>query len=258
MKPISYVNTYGVIKKLNKDLDLITKVVDFLVQVIFLFFYGYSIYANLDKPILLVVYIVLFIISILYFFFYVLTLRIVSKNFKKKVKCRVKKSVKCVKYLTRFVTVGVALFEFFNYEISDFNKILTIVSCISLGVQILIDIVTKFVMSYVNLFTQAVQMDYEDSAVIKGLVKTGNFFSNPKASVLSALDIIPEKINDKKNDDKGDESKELTPEQIKTREKINKYKEEIIEEKAQNKKNQTIKEKEELKSHLKSIFKRKT
>lgn len=269
MAVVSYANTYGVIVKLKKDLDVIQKVVDFVVQIIFLGFYAYSIYSNLNNTLLLTIYIVLLSVSLAYFIFYIVTLNNKSKIFKRKIKYKVKKSVKYTKLLTSAITLGLAVYELVNYETSDFTKILTIVSGISFGVQILIEFATMFVNKYVDLFTESIKMDYEESELIKNTVKTiskaKDIKENPLGELLAAVDIIPEKLSNKKNNTDVDKVvDELTPEQRKTREKIEKYKEpivEAIEQKkeldAQKKQEKIEKEKKELKNHLKSIFSKK-
>lgn len=268
MAVVSYANTYGVILKLKKDLDIIQKVVDFIVQIIFLGFYAYSIYSNLNNTLLLTIYIILLSVSLFYFIFYIVTLNNKSKIFKKKIKYKVKKFVKYTKLLTSAITLGLAVYELINYETSDFTKILTIVSGISFGIQILIEFVTMFVNKYVDLFTESIKMDYEDSDLIKNTVKTitkaKDIKANPLGELLAAVDILPEKLSNKRNNDFKEEEIELTPEQIKTREKIEKYKEPIVESIEQKKEIETIKrkekiekEKKELKDHLKSIFSKK-
>lgn len=268
MAVVSYANTYGVIVKLKKDLDIIQKVVDFIVQIIFLGFYAYSIYSNLNNTLLLTIYIVLLSVSLAYFIFYIVTLNNKSKIFKRKIKYKVKKSVKYTKLLTSAITLGLAVYELANYETSDFTKILTIVSGISFGIQILIEFATMFINKYIDLFTESVKMDYEESELIKNTVKTiskaKDIKDNPLGELLAAVDIIPEKLSNKRNNVEIEIEEKLTPEQIKTREKIEKYKEPIVEAieqkkelEAQKRQEKIEKEKKELKNHLKSIFSKK-
>lgn len=267
MAAISYQNTYGVVLKLKKDIDIIQKIVDFIVQIIFLGLYSYSIYKNINNVLLLIIYSVLLVVSIAYFIFYIITLNNTSRIFKKKIKYKVKKSVKYIKLMISATTLGIAVYEIINFEVSDFTKILTITSAISFGVQILIELVTMFVNKYIDLFTESIKMDYEDSDLIKNSVKAitkaKDIKDNPIGELLSIVDIIPEKLANKQNKESNNEEV-IDEEKNKTREKIEKYKKPLIEAQLEQKKLDEIKKKErienekrELKEHIKSIFSKK-
>ncbi|MBS1476816.1 MAG: hypothetical protein HP024_02575, partial [Acholeplasmatales bacterium] len=51
------------------------------------------------------------------------------------------------------------------YPISDFDRIINIVSLVSLCLQMLVSIISHFVSRYIDLFITSIKMDYEESKI---------------------------------------------------------------------------------------------
>lgn len=243
MALISYENTYGVILKIKKDLTKLLTIIDTIVQLIFLIFYSYSIYTNLNNTIMLIIYSSLFLIALIYFIYHLITL-----NKKSETKKKVKVFVRYFKYIIKFITITIAIFDLIKFGITPTQKIMTMISIISLTIQILLEIIKKLIFYYIDLFIFAIKMDYDNSQAIKTIAKIGKISSNPSQSILEALD--------SKKNKKSLEETNLTPDQIKKIEEINKYKEDIII-KNNEKQKQKEQSKTELKQRVKSIFQRK-
>ena len=63
---------------------------------------------------------------------------------------------------------------------TDIKKITTIASIISLIVQISIDLITRFILKYIDLFIESLKMDYENSTVLKEIKKGYNTINDIK------------------------------------------------------------------------------
>ena len=181
MPLISYTNTYGVFLKLRKDISLIQRIIEILVQLIFLAYSGYLLFSNLNNISYFIIYCILFFISLLYFIFDMFVIFKKNKYIKKHIKPRVYKSVKYIKYIIKLAIIIMAIVEIYSLGNStDIKKITTIASIISLIVQISIDLITRFILKYIDLFIESLKMDYENSTVLKEIKKGYNTINDIK------------------------------------------------------------------------------
>jgi len=148
--------TRGVFSNMVEDIKKITFWAHILVQVIFFIFYGYSIYANFDKIIFLISYISLFIISFTAFIIY-----LINHNKHLKQSRKFGRLVRVTKYLANGTMVVFNVVEMLTYPISDFSKIILIVSGISLLVQIIIEFIRIFIEKYADMFSRSLELDLE-------------------------------------------------------------------------------------------------
>ena len=72
--------------------------------------------------------------------------------------------------------------------ISDFERIINIVSLVSLGIQIAVSIISHFVSKYIDLFITSIKMDYEKSKISE-YVNKGERIANDgiKGSILGFI-----------------------------------------------------------------------
>ena len=185
---VYYDNTYGVLKKLNHDVVLTERIVETILQIFFLFYYAYLIYNNVNSFLYLIIYSCLSTVSIIYFIFYVIGLVSDNKYYKKRVKPLVKRIVTVIKYMIRIFTIVVAFVEMYKDPISDFERIINIVSLVSLGIQIAVSIISHFVSKYIDLFITSIKMDYEKSKISE-YVNKGERIANDgiKGSILGFI-----------------------------------------------------------------------
>ena len=104
-----------------------------------------------------------------------------NKYIKKHIKPRVYKTVKYIKYIIKLAIIIMAIVEIYSLGNStDIKKITTIASIISLIVQISIDLITRFILKYIDLFIESLKMDYENSTVLKEIKKGYNTINDIK------------------------------------------------------------------------------
>ena len=168
--------TIAVGNKLIKDVEKVLFWITLVVQLVFFVFYGYSIFTNFNNLIFLIIYSLLGTLSI---FNFVHT--IVTHPYRKKEKVKkVKFFARIFKYIINGTMLGVNIFEMINYGGTDFNKIMIIVSAISLVVQIIFEIIVPVMSNYINLFITSVKMDFNFIIKIANFVNPdgakGNFF----------------------------------------------------------------------------------
>lgn len=227
-KLIHYDNTYGVLKKLKHDVLSIERVVETLLQIFFLFYYAYLIYNNIDSTLYLIIYSILGGVSLIYFVFYVIGLISNNKFYKNQVKPVAKKIVTSIKYLIRIFTLVIAFIEMYREPTSDFERIINIVSLVSLCVQIAISIVSHFITAYVDLFITSIKMDYEESK-IKDYVDKGEKIANDgiKGSILG---FINNKVGLTEDDTEVVEENTLSKQEVKSRKKVSDIADRYLEE----------------------------
>lgn len=173
MISLSLLRTRAVANKLARDFEKALFWITLVVQVLFFFFYGYSICTNISNIIFLITYSLLGLLSI-FNFIYVLVTHPYHKNEDVK---KVKFITRIFKYLINGTMVGVNLFEVLKFGGTDFNKIIIIVSALSLGVQIIIEIASAIISHYMNLFLTSIQMDLGPILKISKLKEVkGNFY----------------------------------------------------------------------------------
>lgn len=246
--------SFAVLKNMLKDIEKILHITIIIVQSIFFITYGYSIYCNLDNILFLIIYIILFALSLFYFIFYLKTYKKGSKLID-----RIKRFSRIFKYLVNGTMVVVKCVEMVEFGISDFNKILLIVSAVSLLAQVVIEFIRIFTEKYIDLFTEAVKMDLAWVGKL-GKVKEvkGNLFELIDAPLEALANKIegttpsePELTEIQKKLNKMAEDYEVEVKETK-KEKKEKKKEEIRRKSKEN----ADKQKQEIKEHLNVIKKK--
>ena len=165
--------TRAVANKFVSDIDKIVFWTAIVVQVLFLFLYGYSIYTNMDKLPFLITYSLLSGLAIFNFIY-----MIVSHPYRKEDNVKnIKKFVRFFRYFINASMLGVKIFELIKFDATDFNKILIIISGVSLLSQIILEFIRMFTDYYMELFMTSVQMDLGFVIKMSKIGETkGNFF----------------------------------------------------------------------------------
>ena len=238
--------TRAVSKKLITDLDKTIFWITLFVQLFFFFFYGYSIYTNIHNIIFLITYSLLAILALFNFIFV-----ITSHPYKKSDSViSVKFFSRVFKYLINGTMLGVNIFEMIKFGATDFNKIMIIVSGISLAIQIILEIVRKITSYYMDLFTTSIQMDL--NFVLK-LAKVREYKGNLLELLDLPLEVIANKIEGKQP--------ELTETEIYLNELAEEFDKEVKEKTKENSQKNAETQKKEIVEHLSiiknKIFKRK-
>ena len=165
--------TRAVADKLVKDIDKSMFWTTLVIQLFFFFFYGYSIYTNLSNTIFLVTYILLAALALFNFIYMIATHPYKKETGVKKVKL----FARIFKYIINAAMIGVNIYEMVKFGGTDFNKIMIIVSGISLGVQIILEFVRAHMAYYTELFVTSVQMDLSFFIKLSKAKETkGNFY----------------------------------------------------------------------------------
>lgn len=165
--------TRAVADKLVKDIDKSIFWTTLVIQIFFFFFYGYSIYTNLNNTVFLVIYILLALLALFNFIYMIATHPYKKESGVKKVKL----FARVFKYFINASMIGVNIFEMVKLGGTDFNKIMIIVSGVSLGVQIILEFVRAFMAYYTDLFMTSIQMDLSFFIKLSKAKETkGNFY----------------------------------------------------------------------------------
>ena len=137
-----------------------------------------------------------------------------------------------------------------KFGATDFNKIMIIVSGISLAIQIILEIVRKITSYYMDLFTTSIQMDL--NFVLK-LAKVREYKGNLLELLDLPLEVIANKIEGKQP--------ELTETEIYLNELAEEFDKEVKEKTKENSQKNAETQKKEIVEHLSiiknKIFKRK-
>ena len=149
-------NTQTIAQKMMHDIETILYWTIIVVQFIFLGYYGYSIYANLNQLIFLIIYSILAVLNLTSFITYIVTHHKPSKFTK-----NFKRALRIAKYVINGTMIGVNVYELIAYGATDFEKVLLLISGVSLLVQILMEFIRVFVAKYVELFKISLNMDLD-------------------------------------------------------------------------------------------------
>ncbi|MGN1103672.1 MAG: hypothetical protein ACI4QI_02230 [Candidatus Coproplasma sp.] len=182
--------TIAVAKQLISDINTILLVATIIVNCIFFVFYGYSIYANVNSTVYLVIYSLLAVTAIINFVTYLVTYK---KEKGKKTK-GFKRIVRVFRYIVNAASLGVSIYQMTQVGASDFNKVLLIVSAVSLVIQIIIELLRVFIERYVELFTASLKMDF---AFVEKLAKLKEVKGTFVELVDSPLEVIANKLSGK-------------------------------------------------------------
>ncbi len=252
---MSYFNkTIAASKIIIRRLEITLIVINIIVNVLSLGYLGYLIYQNIDTTFLLVVYSILAGVHLFNFIFYLVSIN-KEKKFKKKYKPIAKNIYHVGVFLLKLLVIGFSIYEIVVYGYSTSEWIAFIVLVAMYLIQIIIQIVVRFVKNLFNTLMDGIKMDMQDITNSKIYKTVESLSTGPKGVVSDILNKPLSKISSHKEE--VEEEEPLTKSEIKRREKIL-AQAEIQEAESQKKKQDKTDQKvSRMKNQFKGIFKRK-
>lgn len=204
-------NTIKALFRIKEEFSLFSRIADYVLQVIFIGYYIYSIHISEKNTILLVINIVLLALAIIYFLYGL---------FKDKLSCRktkrtISRFYRYSKLLIRVFTVGFSVYSVLKYKQSDLQVIVTALTLISWAIQVLIEVFRFLIDRYVDMIMDGIAKDKkfidDNGGLLKLAGKTvlNNYVVTPtkekyvepvKKRVTTIISFIKEKREKKKSD----------------------------------------------------------
>ena len=172
MSLITVKHTYLAYKMVLKELSILKKVLNYIIQTFFLGYYVYLIVTHLDSPVRLALYSVLLVILIVSF---IIDLCVrdkendtrKAKKLRKENKKKIRFGMSIVKYLVKVATIVLTIIDLIVYGVSDLALILLAVSIVMLIASVASDVAIYLVEKYASMMYLAVKLDIESSEAIK-------------------------------------------------------------------------------------------
>ena len=233
--------TRAVADKLLRDIRCTVFWVSLVVQIVFMGYYGWSIYSNIQKLPFLITYTALAVVSLTAF----ITFLITNKHKERKNK-RFNRFLRVMKYIINGGMLAVNAYEMLNFTPSDLKIILFGLSALIWLANIVLEIIRAVVEKYCEWFSIAFE---EDLAFIGKLKKAsevkGNFFEFIDAPLEAVANLFEKK-----------KEKQATEKEIAAAQVADIAKEFKAEQKAvakERSEKRAEKEKQEIKEHFKKI-----
>ena len=148
--------TRAVSSKMINEINKILLAVNIIVQIIFTGVYAYNIYNSIDNLTFLIIYIIISLLSTINFVNYLIT----YKKSNKKINIA-KRIIRIFKYILNAILIAINVYGIYKFGGSDLDKILLIVSSVSLLSQIIVEFVRIFIERYVELYSAAIALDFD-------------------------------------------------------------------------------------------------
>lgn len=244
-------STRAVLNKLLRDVKNTVFWVSFSVQILFLTYYGWSIYSNIDRLPFLIVYSCLAAVAVAAFINFLIVHK--RKDLKNK---KFDRFLRVSKYVINGVMLAVNAYQFVCDTCSDLQLILFALSAIFWLVNIVVEIVRVVIEKYVELFSVAIKEDfaffYKMSDKIKELTEKvdkakevkGNFWE----AVNAPFEAIANKLDGKKKEPAPVQEEAAPTSAEKMVDELTDDLKDELEEKKQQKKEEKQRKKEEIKN----------
>ncbi|MCQ3035931.1 MAG: hypothetical protein MJ248_06960 [Bacilli bacterium] len=172
MSLITVKHTYLAYKMILKELSILKKVLNYIIQTFFFGYYVYLIVTHLDSPVRLALYSVLLVVLIVSF---IIDLCVrdkendtrKAKKTRKENKKKIRFGMSIVKYLVKVATIVLTIIDLIVYGVSDLALILLAVSIVMLIASVASDVAIYLVEKYASMMYLAVKLDIESSEAIK-------------------------------------------------------------------------------------------
>lgn len=241
MKFIELNHTFSRLHKVTEDINNAINFISLISMLLFSAYYAYLIYLNIFNVIYLIIYSVLF--------FTIISSFIIEKCFKNsKLKTKkqerknleskrtLKKIVKVLKYLSKFILLGIATYEMSINFVFGLKSLLNIFLLFLLIFQIISEIIASYVTKEVDCFKLAFELDMNESLITK-IVQPKKFINEK----IEDFALSVKKINKR------------TPQEEKFINEIEKEKREFIVDQNENKKEKKEFEKQQRRHNIKII-----
>ena len=154
--------TKAVISTYIRGIAFKTKIITLVIQIFFIFFYGYLIYKNIDILYLVIIYGCIALVGILLIIYdlFNLDLRTNKEVDDKRSTIRVFKNIN---WLLKLGVIGFTIYQFMNGKLTEFSLLMLIISIIALLAQIIIDVYSRYTIEHYILLFAAISKDYENA-----------------------------------------------------------------------------------------------
>lgn len=171
-------HTTSALSLVIKELKLIFKVTNIVVQVLLLGFYGLIIYANIDRPVLMPLYCVLAGISLIAFIIELVLSGKKDENEdakKKKARKLNRKTRKIffgiLKYITRITILVIVIINLAQHGGTDLDIVTTCLSAVLIIANIIVDILVTLVERYIAILRIGFMSDMQGNGIVPSLVR---------------------------------------------------------------------------------------
>lgn len=169
-------HSLAALKFIKNELNSIKKVINVIVQIVFLIYCLHLIFSNFNSLAYIIIYSLILIFTILTFIiepFYKTEIydNKALKRLKRKERKAITLSLKSLKYLCKMAAIIVAIVEISLQGATDLSIISTIVSGVILILQIIFDSIAMLATRYANMLQLAVEEDIRTSKTIQFVLK---------------------------------------------------------------------------------------
>lgn len=198
---VSTKNTLAAISIIQRQLKKTIKIVDIVIQISFILYYGFLIFSNIDHIGYLVLYSIMTAISITVFILsFVLSKKKENENHieteRRKSRNKLIKNIfKYIKYAIKLTVIIIAFYEIATVDNSSTKIILTVISIILLIIQIILDFAVMLLLRWIDYLKIAIKEDIESSSILKlgGPSKLFHNFTSKMADKMEGVEKYTEK-----------------------------------------------------------------
>lgn len=186
-------NTTMGLNKLKKDLRRASSIFSIITFCFFALYYAYLIVINLKKSLYIATYSILFAVVLASFICEQCMKKSRTSTRKQnriitEQKRGVKAIIKILKYSSKTILLSIAMFEIINSPDIQLSNLITLFLIMVLVLQIIIDIVSIFIIHYIDFLMLCVEKDIEKIKFIQTV-------TNPKQAIANTLEDVANKIN---------------------------------------------------------------
>ncbi len=172
----TFSHSLSAFKLIKGELNKLKKILNVVVQLVFVAYCLYLIFSNLDSLAYIIIYSLIFVLTIFTFIIEpVYKIDIDDNKAIKRLKRKERKVVllfiKSLKYICKMSSIVVAIIEIALQGATDLSIIATIVSGIILIVQIIFDVIVLLVNRYMNILQLAIEEDIRSSKKLQFFLK---------------------------------------------------------------------------------------
>ena len=175
MALLSYKHTISVIKKLKSSIKKGIYIGDIIIQVLFILYYAYCLYTRIDSLLWIIIYSILIVVSSLFFVYTLLSKNKTENLYSKPNRKKINLIVKNIKYLIRGFIIGYNVYLIATTEeVLVIQTLLTALSIFLYVLQIVCQVATHVLAKYLDLITESIRWDFEESDLLKAGISMMN------------------------------------------------------------------------------------
>lgn len=167
MAVLNFDHTLATFIKIKNDLSKLLHIITIMTQVIFIGFYTYLIVVNIEHLPMLIIYSVLCGLSLSFLLYYLIRIRGMSERMKRIESRIVRRLFRIGKYVTKAASIGLAVYQIVNMEMTQTMILLTALSTFVLVFNIISELVIVYVDGAIDRVMLAYSMDRDDNILNK-------------------------------------------------------------------------------------------